>query len=300
MPALNRVVVAALELVPPAILWRFARRYVAGPTLPEALRVVRRLTGRRLTVTLDILGEHVSSTAEARADGEAYREALRAIHRDRLPCSVSVKPTHMGLKLDRSLCLEILRGIATEAAALGNFVRLDMEDATCTDDTLALHEALRGEGGPVGVVLQAYLRRSEADARRLAEGRANVRLCKGIYRESPAIAYQDRQTIRERFLALLEILLRGGCFVGIATHDAWLLREARRLIARLGLSREASEFQMLLGVREDLRDRLLDEGERVRIYLPYGEKWRAYCLRRFRENPQLLRTVLLAVVRRSG
>jgi proline dehydrogenase len=206
----------------------------------------------------------------------------------------------MGLKLDRSLCVELLRGIAVESGALGSFVRLDMEDATCTDDTLALHEALRGEGRPVGVVLQAYLRRSEADARRLAGARANVRLCKGIYRESPAIAYQDRQVIRERFLALLEILLGGGCFVGIATHDVWLLREARRLITRLGLPRDAYEFQMLLGVREDLRDRLLDEGERIRIYVPYGEKWRAYCLRRFRENPQILRSVLLALIRRGG
>ena len=300
MLAVNRPVLAALEVIPPAILWRFARRYVAGATLPEAMGAVRRLAGRGLTVTLDILGEHVASAAEARADGAAYLQALGAIHRDRLPCSLSVKPTHMGLKLDRRLCLEILREIAAEAARTGSFMRLDMEDATCTDDTLALHQSLRDEGWPVGLVLQAYLRRSEADARRLAEGRANVRLCKGIYRESPAIAYQDRQAIRERFRALLETLLGAGCFVGIATHDAWLIREARQLVAHLGLPREAYEFQMLLGVREDLRDRLLDEGERAQIYVPYGEKWRTYCLRRFRENPQILRYVLLALLRRGA
>jgi proline dehydrogenase len=298
MLAVNRAVVAVFHALPPELLWRFARRYVAGATLPEALGVVRQLTARGATATLDILGEDVSSAAEARADGAAYGEALRAIRRDRLPCSLSVKPTHMGLKLDRTLCLEILRSIAAEAAGLGSFVRLDMEDATCTDATLELHQTLRGEGWPVGVVLQAYLKRSEADARRLAAARANVRLCKGIYREAPAIAFQERQVIRERFLALLDILLGAGGFVGIATHDAWLIREAQRLVARLGLPREAYEFQMLLGVREDLRDRLLDERERLQIYVPYGEKWRTYCLRRFRENPRILLNVLTALLRR--
>jgi proline dehydrogenase len=298
MLAVNRAVVAGLHALPPGWLWRFARRYVAGVTLSEALAAVRSLTARGATATLDILGEDVASAAEARADGAAYGEALRAIHRDRLPCSLSVKPTHMGLKLDRTLCRELLQSIAAEAAGLGNFVRLDMEDATCTEATLDLYQALRQEGWPVGVVLQAYLKRSEADARRLAAARANVRLCKGIYRESPAIAYQERQVIRERYLALLEILLVGGCFVGIATHDAWLIGGAQRLVARLGLPREAYEFQMLLGVREDLRDRLLDERERLRIYVPYGEKWRTYCLRRFRENPRILVNVLAALVRR--
>jgi proline dehydrogenase len=298
MLAVNRAVVAVLQALPPGLLWRFARRYVAGVTLPEALGVVRTLTARGPTATLDILGEDVSTTVEARSEGAAYGEALRAIHRDRLACSLSVKPTHMGLRLDRTLCLEILRGIAAEAAGLGNFLRLDMEDATCTDATLELHQALRGEGWPVGVVLQAYLKRSESDARCLAAARANVRLCKGIYRESPAIAFQGRQLIRERFLALLEILLEGGSFVGIATHDSWVIREAQRLVRRLGLPKEAYEFQMLLGVREDIRDRLLDEGERLQIYVPYGERWRTYCLRRFRENPQILLNVLTALARR--
>ena len=298
MLAVNRVVVAVLDALPSGLLWRFARRYVAGVTLAEAVGAVRALTARGPTATLDILGEDVATPAEARADGAAYGELLRAIHRERLPCSLSVKPTHMGLKLDRTLCQGILRSIAAEAKGLGNFVRLDMEDSACTDATLELHQALRGEGWPVGVVLQAYLKRSEADARGLAAARANVRLCKGIYRESPAIAFQDRQVIRERFLALLEILLGGGSFVGIATHDAWVVREAQRLVGRLGLPREAYEFQMLLGVREDIRDRLLDEGERLQIYVPYGERWRSYCLRRFRENPRILLNVLTALVRR--
>jgi len=297
MFGLNRAIVALLRATPTGVLWRFARRYVAGVSLDEAARVVRELNGRGLLATLDILGEHVESPAEAQADGAAYADALRAIQRDGLSCNISVKPTHMGLKLDGSVCLEILQGLAREADRMGNFVRLDMEDSTCTDATLALYRSLRQETADVGVVLQAYLRRSQEDAKRLAEERANIRLCKGIYREPAAIALQDREAVRENFMGLLEILLAAGCYVGIATHDPWLIQEARRLVGSLGIPREGYEFQMLLGVRPDLRQHLRAEGERLRIYVPFGEKWRAYCLRRFTENPQILSYVLRALIR---
>ena len=297
MELLNRAMVGILRAVPTGILWRFARRYVAGATLEEALRAVGELNGRGFLATLDILGEHVTTEAEARADGAAYAAALRAIRQQHLTCNISVKPTHMGLKLDRDLCAEIFQSLTAEAQRLGNFVRLDMEDSTCTDATLDLYRRLRRETPGVGVVLQAYLRRSQEDAKRLSEERANIRVCKGIYREPAAIAFQDREEIRKEFIALLEILMGAGCYVGIATHDPWLIDEARSLICRLGLSRDAYEFQMLLGVRPDLRERLRAEGERLRVYVPYGEKWRAYCLRRFRENPQILRHVILALFR---
>ena len=300
MRLLNRAVVAILRATPAGILWRFARRYVAGATLGEAVQVVRDLNAQGLLATLDILGEHVASPAEARADGAAYGGILRAIQREALRCNISVKPTHMGLKLDGRLCLEILRGLVREADRLGNFVRLDMEDSTCTDDTLALYRALRQETSAVGVVLQARLRRSQEDARRLAGERANVRVCRGIYPEPEPIGFQDRETIRKNFVVLLEILLGAGCPVGIATHDDWLIQEARRLVAHLGLSRDRYEFQMLLGVRPDLRERLRAEGERLRVYVPFGEKWRAYCLRRFTENPEILGHVLRALWERHG
>jgi proline dehydrogenase len=296
MSALNRLVVAPLRAVPAGLLWRFARRYVAGVTLAEAAAVVGSLNARGMLATLDILGEHVTTPAEARADGQAYLDTLRTIQRQGLRCNISVKPTHMGLKLDRDLCLEILRGLAREADRLGNFMRLDMEDSTCTDDTLVLYRALRRESPAVGVVLQAYLRRSLEDARRLARERANVRVCKGIYVEPAGIAFKEREAIRQNFLALLEILFAGGGYVGIATHDEWVVREARQLIGRLGLPRDGYEFQMLLGVRPDLGERLRADGERLRIYVPFGEKWRAYCLRRFRENPQILAHVLRALL----
>jgi len=297
MESLNRAVVGVLGAIPVGILWRFARRYVAGATLDEAVRAVRDLNARGFLATLDILGEHVTTEAEARADGAAYAEVLRTIRQQHLTCNISVKPTHMGLKLDRGLCREILRGLTAEAHRLGNFVRLDMEDSTCTDETLDLYRTLRRETPAVGVVLQAYLRRSQEDAKRLAEEQANVRVCKGIYREPAANAFQDREAIRKEFIALLEIVMGAGCYVGIATHDPWVIDEARKLVGRLGVPRDAYEFQMLLGVRPDLRERLRGEGERLRVYVPFGEKWRAYCLRRFRENPQILRQVILALFR---
>ncbi len=297
MELLNGALVGVLRVVPPSILWRFARRYVAGATLDEAVTVVRDLNGRGFLTTLDILGEHVSTEAEARADGAAYAEILRTIKQKNLTCNISVKPTHMGLKLGRDLSLEIFRGLTAEAQRLGNFVRLDMEDSTCTDETLDLYRTLRRETPGVGVVLQAYLRRSQADAKRLAVEGANVRVCKGIYREPATIAFQDREEIRKEFIALLEILMGAGCYVGVATHDEWVIEKAREQVSLLGIPRDRYEFQMLLGVRPELRDRIRREGERLRVYVPFGAKWRAYCLRRFRENPQILRHVLLALFR---
>ncbi len=297
MDLVNGAMVGVLRVVPPSILWRFARRYVAGATLDEAVTVVRDLNGRGFLTTLDILGEHVSTEAEARADGAAYAEILRTIKQKNLTCNISVKPTHMGLKLGRDLSLEIFRGLTAEAQRLGNFVRLDMEDSTCTDETLDLYRTLRRETPGVGVVLQAYLRRSQADAKRLAVEGANVRVCKGIYREPATIAFQDREEIRKEFIALLEILMGAGCYVGVATHDEWVIEKAREQVSLLGIPRDRYEFQMLLGVRPELRDRIRREGERLRVYVPFGAKWRAYCLRRFRENPQILRHVLLALFR---
>ncbi len=297
MQLVNRAIVAALGVIPEGLLWRFARRYVAGVTLAEAMQVVRDLNARGLLATLDILGEHVASPDDARADGEAYGEILRVVQREGLWSNISVKPTHMGLKLDRDLCLRILRELVHGAHRLGNFVRLDMEDSTCIDDTLQLYRTLVKEVPAVGVVVQAYLKRSYEDAKHLGEEGANVRVCKGIYREPEAIAFRDREVIRRNFIALLEVLMGAGSFVGIATHDPWVIREARELIKRLGVSRERYEFQMLLGVRPDVRERLRAEGERLRIYVPFGEKWRAYCLRRFRENPEILRHVVLALFR---
>ncbi len=298
MALVNRGMVACLRLMPEQLLWRFARRYVAGQSLAEAVQMVRGLNARGLLATLDLLGEHVSVAAEASQDASTYHDVLAMIQREGLSSNISVKPTHMGLKVDPDLCLSLLRGLVQEAHRQQNFVRLDMEDSSCTDDTFSIFRALAKEmPSAVGVVLQASLKRSREDVKRLADERANVRVCKGIYREPEAIAFQDRDSIRRNFLRLLETLMQAGSYVGIATHDPWLIEHAHGLIKRFGLTRQQYEFQMLLGVRGDLREQLLTAGERLRMYVPFGERWRAYCLRRFQENPTILRHVILALFR---
>jgi proline dehydrogenase len=202
--------------------------------------------------------------------------------------NVSVKLTALGLKLDYDVCRENLRTVVEDAASRGNFVRIDMEDSSTTDDTLRLYRELREQGYEnVGVVLQAMLRRTVEDIRALADLRPSVRLCKGIYLEPAEIAYQDYEAVRAAFVRGLEALLDVECYVGIATHDEWLLHESRRLISMHGLEREQYEFQMLLGVRPELGDELVVEGHRLRIYVPFGRHWYAYSLRRLQENPKI-------------
>jgi proline dehydrogenase len=199
---------------------------------------------------------------------------------------MSIKPTQLGLKIDKELCYRNVKDIIAEASRLGNFVRIDMEDATTTDDTIALYHRLRKEGFTnMGVVIQAYMRRSESDVVALVKEGANFRLCKGIYNESPSIAYKGRQEIRDNYLRLLQIILEGGSYVGIATHDDFLLDGGVSMIQKLGLKQEKYEFQMLLGVRESRRDRIVKDGHRLRVYVPYGEQWYAYSTRRLKENP---------------
>jgi proline dehydrogenase len=192
------------------------------------------------------------------------------------------------LKLGRKICRENLERTVRGAAGRGNFVRIDMEDSSCTDDTLELYRELREEGlDNVGIVLQAYLRRTLDDIASLADLKPNVRLCKGIYVEPLKIAYQEFEQVRANFVRALEALLAGGSYVGIATHDEWLLTEGARLVQEHGRARDEYEFQMLLGVREERAAELVEQGHRLRIYVPYGEQWYAYSLRRLQENPKI-------------
>lgn len=291
----NRVVAQTLPAVPKPIVRRVSARYIAGETLDDAMRTARELNRGGMTATVDVLGEFVNQEAEARRAGEAYIEALRAIDREQLRSNVSLKLTQMGLKIDLDLCFEIARGVVEEARRLGNFVRLDMEDSRCTDDTLEIHRRLH-ELYPqdVGCVIQSYLKRSADDVRRLAAMKASVRLCKGIYVEPPAIAFKDPQVIRDSYMRLLRTLVEAGCPTGIATHDEQLVEGAIRLLAHADSDRH--EFQMLLGVRETLRQSILDRGHRLRVYVPFGRNWYAYSLRRLKENPQIAGHVLRGIL----
>jgi proline dehydrogenase len=290
--ALNTLIARTLPLVPTPLIRRFASRYVAGETLSQALEVVRGLNAEGCMATLDVLGEDITDLSETEDTVAEYQEALTAIARESLDSNVSVKLTALGLKLDPQECRRRFGRILETARLHSNFVRIDMEDSSVTQETLAIYEESREKGYSVGLVLQAYLRRSRNDALRAAQARANVRVCKGIYVEPPSIAYQGPDEIRESFAQMVDTLLGSGCYTGIATHDVVLVERARATIQRLRLDPSAYEFQMLLGVAAGLRRRLVASGHRLRVYVPYGHAWQAYSLRRLKENPAIAGHVL--------
>jgi proline dehydrogenase len=285
---LDRTIARMLPAVPKPVVHLLAQRYIAGPTLEAACREVEEANRQGKLATIDVLGEEINRDEEARAIAQAYRDVFETIERRKLDSNVSVKLTGLGLKLDYELCRENLEAVVREAARRDNFVRIDMEDSSTTDDTLRLYRELREAGHEnLGIVLQAYLRRTIDDIRSLADVQPSVRICKGIYVEPPELAYEGHEEVRTNFLRALEALLDAGCYVGIATHDEWLVSEGRRIVARRGLGRDEYEFQMLLGVAEPLGDQLVREGHRLRIYVPFGEHWYAYSLRRLQENPKI-------------
>jgi proline dehydrogenase len=299
MSLLDAAIARTLPLVPKPIVGQVSKRYIAGEAMEDALAVVAALNARGMLATVDVLGEHIHRTSEADASVEEYKQALAAFAARGLQANVSVKLTAIGLQLDPAVCLRGLEEIVATAAGYGNFVRVDMEDSACTEETLSIFLQVQAKQPNVGVALQAYLRRSRDDVRRLAERRANVRLCKGIYNEPRVLAYKDREIIRRNYALLLEDLFRGGCYVGIATHDELLVWEALRLIEKHRLARDQYEFQMLLGVDESLRQILVDAGHRLRVYVPFGRHWYAYSLRRLRENPKIGGYVFKNLIRRS-
>jgi proline dehydrogenase len=296
---LDRAIVRALPAVPRPVVKRLSSRYIAGTTLAEACDVVRDLNAQGKDATLDVLGEEVTLREEATGLRDAYRRALDTIDEEGLRSNVSVKLTALGLKLDRKLCRSNLVALVEEAAPFGNFVRIDMEDSSTTSETLALYRDLRNAGhGNLGVVLQAALKRTLTDIEGLADLTPNVRVCKGIYVEPAEIGYQEDESIRLNFLDVLEALFDVGSYVGIATHDDWLIGEALALVERRKLGRANYEFQMLLGVRPELGDQLVHEGHRLRVYVPFGRRWYEYSIRRLQENPKLAGYVALDTLKR--
>jgi proline dehydrogenase len=285
---IDRAIVKVLPAVPRPVVRKLSQRYIAGPDLADACRAVKELNERGKMATLDVLGEEVHNREEALAAVDAYRAVFDTIREQRLDSNVSVKLTGLGLKLDEGLCFENVRDIVRCAEERDNFVRIDMEDSSTTSETLAIYRRLRSEGlDNVGVVLQAYMKRTLADIAGLADLRPNVRVCKGIYVEPPDIAYQEFDTVRLNFIEAITALLDVGGYVAVASHDEWIIAEAVRIFAERGLAPEQYEFQMLLGVRPDLGDELVREGHRLRIYVPFGSQWYEYSLRRLQENPKI-------------
>ncbi len=292
MSLINKLIVLSLPLVPKFIVHLFAKKYIAGLRLADAVKTIQDLNARGMCATIDLLGEEVKNRDESLQVVSGYKEVLAAIARHKLDSNISVKPTHLGLKIDKEFCYNNIREVVLEAKKNNNFVRIDMEDHTCTTDTIEIFLRLQREFKNVGVVLQAYLRRTVADVNLLLEHKANLRLCKGIYVEARDIAYKDPQIINDNYTLCLKKLLKSGCYVGIATHDEKLVWQALALIDKLKLKKEDYEFQMLLGVDEQLRSIIVAAGHRLRVYVPFGEKWYAYSSRRLKENPNIAGYVL--------
>jgi proline dehydrogenase len=291
----DRALVKALPVVPRGIVRRLSSPYIAGPALEDAVQCVQRLNRAGKAATIDVLGEEIADLDEAHDIAREYHRVLARIESERLDAGVSVKLTGLGLQLDGDLCRTLLTQLVDDAAVRGNFVRIDMEDSSTTDATLALYRSLRDTGHTnVGVVLQAYLRRTFDDV----PGLDDVRLCKGIYVEPASVAYQDPEEVRASFAAALAALLDRDAYVGIATHDEALIEEALRQIRDRGLAPDRYEFQMLLGVRTGRADELVRAGHRLRVYVPYGTQWYEYSLRRLQENPKLAGYVAADTLRR--
>jgi proline dehydrogenase len=295
MSAFNSVLVTTLPLVPKPIVGRVASRYVAGEKLDDAVRVVRDLNQQGAMATIDVLGEEVSERAKATAAVEEYLRVFAAIDREKIDSNVSIKLTLLGLKIDEGFCRDNVDRIAETAKKYGNFVRIDMEDHTTTDATLRIYHELQARYGNLGVVLQAYMRRTLRDIDSLPAG-ASVRICKGIYVEPRGVAWKGFDTVRANYLQALEKLIVRGIYPAIATHDEYLACCAAALVDKHGLKRDQYEFQMLLGVDPELRRILIESGHRLRVYVPYGVDWYPYSMRRLRENPEVARHVMKAMV----
>jgi len=293
MSLFNFLVSKTIMYVPSPIVGFFAKGYIAGEDLAAAVATTKGLNSKGMVATIDILGEFIKTREEATFFKQQCIDILNGVDKEKLDANLSLKPTQMGLELDKEFAFANIREIVSLAASLNNFVRIDMEDHPCTDDTLEFFRRLREEfPGHVGVVVQSYLRRTLDDIEDLSDGLLNFRLCKGIYNEPRHVAYKDMEIINRNFTCCLEKMFEKKAYVGIATHDEILVFEAQQLINKFGLKRDEYEFQMLLGVDPELRDLLVEQGHRLRIYVPFGEKWMPYSRRRLKENPSIARHAL--------
>jgi proline dehydrogenase len=276
---------------------KVTRRFVAGETLEEAVAAIKTLNAKGITASIDRLGEAISSAEEARGDVAAYKTIVDAIRRERLDANVSVKPTQIGLDISKDFCVEMLTEIVKYAAEDGTFVRIDMEDSGHTDATLDVYRIVRSEYANVGVVIQSYLHRSEQDVRDLLEIGTRIRLCKGAYKEPPEVAFQKKSEVDDNFVRIMKLLLPSGIYHGIATHDPRMIDETIRFARETGIGQDAFEFQMLYGVARDRQTQLVQEGFKMRVYVPYGTAWYPYFMRRLAERPANVMFVLRAMMK---
>lgn len=299
---LNKIVANSLPYFPKKFVWLFSKRYVAGETMDESISISKDLNEHGIYITVDLLGEFIQSLEEAEQNKNAYLNIVKRYTDEKIEGNFSIKPTSFGLLIDAEKCYENIREVVVEVAKHNNFVRIDMEDSSCTDREMDLFIRLKKEFPTnVGLVLQAYMRRTYSDIERLIaevhtpEAPLNIRLCKGIYVEPEKIAFTDFHQVRHHYLKDLELMLTKGVYVGIATHDQFLVKEAYELIDKYKVAKDKYEFQMLYGVTPGLRDSVVALGHKMRIYVPFGKEWFGYCSRRIKENPKMVTDIIKAV-----
>lgn len=298
MSLIDKLIGATVPIVPKLLVRRIAAPYIAGESLDDQVVAITELNGKGFMAASAILGEDVTQRSESTEAVEQYEEVLATIASQRLNSNIHVKLTHLGLKLDKEFCYNNVKRLLEVADTYGNFVRIDMEDSPTTDDTFDIFFRLNAEFENVGCVVQACLRRTANDVQKLTAAKANVRICKGIYIEPSEISYLDPEAIRKNYAGLLEELLKASCYVGIATHDKWLVDEAIRIIGTLKLDVSQYEFQMLHGVDPKLRQSIVETSHRLRVAVPFGPMWYPYSVRRLRKNPRIARYVLQALLTR--
>lgn len=298
MNPINTILVKTIPLFPKKLVRLFANKYIAGDSIEDAVKTVQFLNSKNIMATIDVLGESIKDRDEARKSKDESLEVLDTIVKHKLDGNLSVKLTMLALAMDYDLCKSLFTEILDSAKSKNIFVRIDMEDSSVTDITIKMYKEMRAKYDNVGLVLQAYMRRTEKDVLDLTQEKSNFRLCKGIYIEPEAIAFKGKQEIRDNFLKVLRIMLERNAYVGIATHDDFLTKGAEDIIREMKLEKDKFEFQVLLGVRERLRDELVAKGYRMRSYVPFGKRWYQYSIRRFQENPNVAGQVLKALFTR--
>ncbi len=298
---LNKMIVGMLPYMPKSSVWLFSKRYVAGETVDDAVRACRELNAGGIKITLDLLGEFISDLAEAERNKQEYLRIIERVQGEKLDGNYSLKPTSFGLLLDKEVCYRHIREIVAKAASYGSFVRVDMEDSSCTSSEIEIFRRLKAEFPKnVGLVLQAYLRRTLKDIEDMRGLNApgvpvNFRLCKGIYVEPESVAFKDHDEVNRHYLEDLEAMLKYGMYPAIATHDKALVQGAFALLEKYRLPRASYEFQMLYGVTPELRRTILEKGHPMRVYVPFGRQWFGYCSRRLKENPKIASQVIKAL-----
>ncbi|WP_228492017.1 MULTISPECIES: proline dehydrogenase family protein [Prolixibacter] len=287
--------------MPKKLVWIFSKRYIAGENIEDALRESRKLNAEQTMVTVDILGEYIKELSEATENKKQYIELIKRFTDEKIDGNFSVKPSMFGLLLDKESCYQNIREIVAAADECDSFIRVDMEDSTCTDAEVEIFRRLKAEFPTrVGLVVQSYMRRTLSDVRDLMdmhseEAPLNFRLCKGIYVEPVEVAYKKYQEVRDHYLEDLEYMLQNGIYVGIATHDKYLVDKAFELLEKYNTPKDKYEFQMLYGVTPDLRSRIMSAGHRMRVYVPYGVEWFGYSTRRLKENPNMAWLIIKAL-----